>query len=831
MTHPCSNARRLLAAAAVLAINVSWAQSTEEAWLTGGHDWRQSYFSPLTDIGPSNVEQLGFAWQYDIDFDSMLQATPVVVDGVMYTSGSGGIVYALDPATGRQLWKFQPTLDPAFNGEVGYGLTNRGVAVTAGKVYVGAIDGTLYALHAENGSVVWKVDTINDRTRAYSITGAPYIAGNKVVIGNAGAELDARGYVTAYDLETGKQAWRFFTVPGDPKKGFEHPELKAAAKTWSKDSLWEVGLGGTAWDGMAYDPELNIVYVGTGNGTPWDRNVRSPGGGDNLFLSSILAINADTGRLIWHYQTTPGDTWDYTATQKMILADLTIDGRQRRVLMQAPKNGFFYVLDRQTGELLSAKNYTQVNWASGIDMKTGRPIETGLADYSGGAKLVRPGPNGARAWQPMSYNGVTGLVYIPVFDTTAVFAPVAEKFEYKKGNFNEGVHRAVVMPDGELLVLSLPEGLKFDQPLPRPKMFLRAWDPVTQKAAWEVDITGTVEKGAMIRRPGGVMSTASELVFQGDLDGHFKVFHGRTGAQLRDINVGTSMMAAPMTYKVNGEQYVAIMAGIGVYPGYVDYHYGNKGRVIAFKLGGGDVPQRPLVSQSTPAASGPPVADTGTPEQIAGGKALFAQHCAMCHANGRAPDLTRSTAATHAEFKDIVLNGARSAKGMPNFAHVISEEDAQAIQAFIINAAWAAAKETSSPPSASAQTLARRMIVRCEAYATEKKLTPLSIAVVDESGTLVEFLRQAGASAASADVALLKARTAARVQAPTKVLGEVAASDPTARETYALMQWITMAGGWPFTDSDGTTRGAIGVSGALPEDDSACAEQAAKAST
>jgi uncharacterized protein GlcG (DUF336 family) len=344
-----------------------------------------------------------------------------------------------------------------------------------------------------------------------------------------------------------------------------------------------------------------------------------------------------------------------------------------------------------------------------------------------------------------------------------------------------------------------------------------------------VDITGTPEKGATIRRPGGVMSTASELVFQGDLDGHFKVFHGRTGAQLRDINVGTSMMAAPMTYKIGDEQYVAIMAGIGAYPGYVDYRYGNKGRVVAFKLGGGDVPQRPLVSQSTPPSGEPPLPDTGTPEQIASGKALFAQHCAMCHANGRAPDLTRSSAATHTGFKDIVLKGARATKGMPSFAEVISEKDAQAIQAFIINAS--ALKQTPAATTASAPTLARQMIARCEVYATEKKLTPLSIAVVDESGTLIEFLRQTGASPATADVALSKARTAARVQAPTKVLGEVAAKDATARETYALMQWITMAGGWPFTDSNGVTRGAVGVSGALPDDDSACAERAAQGST
>ncbi len=830
---PCRRASRLLLAAATLAMNVALAQThapaTDDSWLTGGRDWQQSYYSPLTDINSSNVDKLGFAWQHDIDFTGMLEATPIVVDRVMYTSGNGGIVFALDAVTGRLLWKFEPTMDPKFNAQVGYGPINRGVAVSDGKVYVGAVDGWLYALNAADGAVVWKVDTITDRARAYSITGAPYIAGKRVIVGNAGAELDARGYITAYDTATGKQSWRFFTVPGDPKKGFEHPELKEAAKTWSRNSLWEVGLGGTAWDGMAYDPELNLFYVGTGNGTPWDRNVRSPGGGDNLFLSCILAINPDTGRLVWHYQTTPRDTWDYTATQKMVLADLTIDGRKRRTIMQAPKNGFFYVLDRQTGELLSAKPYTKVNWASGIDMKTGRLIETGLADYTNQPRLVTPGPNGARAWQPMSYNSVTGLVYIPVFDSTAVFATVAEKFQYKKGNFNEGVHRAVVLADGELLVLSLPDGVKFDQPLPRAKMFLRAWDPVAQRAAWEVDISGTVEKGAMLRRPGGVMSTASALVFQGDLDGHFKVFDGRTGAQLRDINVGTSMMAAPMTYRIADEQYVAVMAGIGEYPGYADYHYGNKGRIVAFKVGGGDVPQRPVISRAAAPSNAPPVPDTGTPEQIASGKALFVQHCAMCHANGRAPDLTRMTAATHGEFQAIVLKGARSVRGMPNFDQVISEKDAQAIQAFIINAAAITAKESPSSPAASVQTSARRMIASCEAYATEKKLTPLSIAVVDESGALLEFTRQAGASSVTGEAALIKARTAAKVQVPTNVLATVAADNPATRDFYALLQLATLPGGWPFADSDGKVRGAVGVSGALPEDDSACAQRGAEA--
>lgn len=555
-----------------------------DSWLTAGRDWRQSYYSPLADIDATNIERLGYAWGYDLDFSSTLEATPLVVDGVMYTSGNRGNVYALAAATGRLLWKFEPVIDAKFDPEAGYGYINRGVAVSQGKVFVGAIDGWLYALSAADGSVVWKVNTITDHGRAYSSTGAPYIAGNRVVIGNAGAEYDARGYFTAYDTETGKQAWRFFTVPGDPKKGFEHPELKLAARTWAANSRWDVGLGGTVWDGMAYDPELNLLYVGTGNGAPWDRNIRSPGGGDNLFLSCILALSPDTGRLVWYYQTVPGDTLDYTATQKMILADLTIDN-----------------------------------------------------------------------------------------------------FEYQQRQLNWGVNQSLVQPDGTLPAGTLPDGVQLDQPVPRPKMFLRAWNPVEQRLAWEVEMTGAVAGSYFLRRPGGVVSTASGLVFQGHIDGHFRVFDARTGAQLRDIYVGTSMMAAPMTYRIAGEQYVSIMAGVGDYPGYADELYGTKGRIVTFKLDGGDVPLRPLLARTAAAAADELPPDTGTEEQISSGRTLFERNCAMCHSGGRAPDLTRMSAATHKEFLDIVLQGTRSQRGMPGFHDALSPEQAQAIQAFVIH--------------------------------------------------------------------------------------------------------------------------------------------------
>jgi len=822
-------------AAAIVLATASFAASADDrdadSWPTLGRDWKQSYYSPLTGINADNIAQLGYAWGYDLQFTSTLEATPIVIDGVMYTSGNGGRTYALDAATGALRWKFEPTLDSKIDYEgAGYGFVNRGVAVSHGKVFVGAADGWLYALNTATGAVVWKVQTIEDRNRSYSMTGAPYIAGNKVVIGNAGAEYDARGYFTAYDIETGRKVWRFYTVPGDPKKGFEHPELKMASKTWSPKARYDVGLGGTVWDGMAYDPQLNLLYVGTGNGAPWDRRIRSPGGGDNLFLSCILAINPDTGRMVWYYQVTPADTLDFTATQKLILADLTIGGRERHVIMQAPKNGFFYVLDRQTGELLSAKPYSKMTWATGVDMKTGRPQETEMTDYSKVPRVLLPGPVGAHQWQPMSHNPVTGLVYIPAQEIAAVFMPLTAPYEYKKGTLAWGVNQALVEPDGTLPAGTLPEGMKLDQPLPRPKMFLRAWNPVEQKLAWEVEMTGDVAPGYFLRRPGGVMSTASSLVFQGNIDGHFRVFDARTGAQLRDINVGTSIMAAPMTYRVGGEQYVSVMAGTGAaFQGYADYKYGNLGRIVTFKLGGGDVPLRPMLTQNTAPAEPGALPPPGTPEQVAEGRGLYERNCALCHAQGRAPDLSRMSAATHAEFADILLKGTRAAKGMPNFGNALSQADVAALHAFVIDVAGGAKKGKESP-TPEAEPLAARLIERCAAYAAQNKLGPLSIAVVDESGTLLAFTRQKGASPVSAEVAMLKAKSAARVGAPTAVLADVAKQDQAARDTYSLLQLVAMPGGWPFADADGTVRGAVGVSGALPKDDSACAQHAVESS-
>lgn len=677
-----------------------------QSWLTGGRDAQQSYFSPLQSINKGNVSRLGFAWQYETDVTTGFQATPIVVDGAMFTSGPNGTVYALDAPSGEQLWKFEPPADDRTVGRLMYGKANRGVAVWKGKIFVASFDGYLFALDARTGSVVWKADTINDRSRGYSITGAPYIAKNSVVVGNSGGELDARGYVTAYDTETGSQRWRFFTVPGDPKLGFEHPELKLAAKTWDPNSRWDVGLGGTAWDGMAYDRKLNLLYVGTGNGVPHMRRIRSPSGGDNLFLACILALNADTGALVWHYQTTPGDNWDYTATAKMILADLRIDGKLRQVVMQAPKNGFFYVLDRATGELISAKPYVNVTWASHIDQRTGRPVETEQAEYYDQPKLVAPTTTGGHNWQPMAFNPHTGLVYIPAMEIPAAFARSKNQFVYNKGGYNHST-LTVVSPvsgpwspqDGEAREI-LDRLDKRLLPAHAAQGFLRAWDPVRQRLAWEVDTSGEwTDQTFAGWNGGGVMTTAGGLVFQGRGSGELKVYDADSGAVLHQVDVGTSIMAAPMTYSVGGEQYVAVMAGLGGalgrshLPGTAAFKYGNRGRIVAFKLKGGPVPHYPELDHSVKQLSEPPLKRRGTYQQLETGARLFREHCSTCHLNNGGtgiPDLRRMNAQTHAEFDDIVRKGTRSGRGMASFGGILSAGDSEALHSYLIDQAWQA---------------------------------------------------------------------------------------------------------------------------------------------
>lgn len=660
------------------------ADDEPEHWMTAGRNVGEHHHSPLAQINAANVDELGFAWEYDArsrrgQTSRGLEATPVVVDGVMYTSGAWGVVFALDAKTGDELWRYDPDVDGSYARLACCDVVNRGVEVRNGRVYVGTLDGYLVALDAETGEVVWKVDTITDRTRSYTITGAPQIAGDKVVIGNSGGEFGVRGYITAYDTESGDFAWRFFTVPGDPADGFEHPEMEMAAETWDPNSNWEAGGGGTVWGEMAYDPELNLLYVGTGNSSPYPQKFRSPDGGDNLFLVSVLAIDPDTGRLVWHYQTTPGEQWDYTATQHMILADLEIDGEPRKVLMQAPKNGFFYVLDRETGEFLSAKPFVTVNWASHIDPETGRPVLTGQGDYSDEPKLVFPAMPGGHNWQPMAYSPTTGLVYFPAIGMPMLYR-AHEKFTYRSGTMNRGA-------DGFLP--PVPDDLKeyMNEP-PEPTDLgerLLAWDPVAQREAWSVPLESFMN--------GGALSTDGNLVFQGTAAGQFVAYNAETGQQLEAIDVGTGIMAGPMTYSVDGEQFVAVMAGYGgallsSYPrGSAARSYENYGRILAFELGGGPTPLPPERDLPTEIPA-PPRLDASD-EEVRNGQNLYAESCARCHGSVERdhgsgfPNLAFLARARHEAFEAIVLEGAMSYGGMASFADVLTEQEVQAIQAFI----------------------------------------------------------------------------------------------------------------------------------------------------
>jgi len=675
-------------------------------WLHGGRDYGQSHYSPLTQINRGTVTRLGYAWHLDLPMEHGYEATPLMADGVLYGSGPQGIAFAVDAASGELQWQFDPDIDPQFMRKVCCGVVNRGVALSGDRLFVGALDGYLYALDRHDGSVLWRVDTFTDRGRGYTITGAPYIANDLVIIGNAGAEFDARGYFTAYDAETGEQRWRFFTVPDNPEGPWEHPELAAAAPSWDPDSLWQVGLGGTVWDGMAFDPNLNLLYVGTGNAAPYPRKLRSPKGGDNLYLASILAINPDSGRLVWHYQTTPGDNWDYTATQKMILTELEIEGRTRRVLMQAPKNGFFYVLDRETGELLSAEPYASVNWASHVDQVTGRPVETSQAEYYYHPKLIFPGPQGAHNWQPMSYSPDTGLVYIPVKEAGAIWTLPEEPFEYQRGGLNSHSQYIFTTP-GEwgldsALAKTLPpfEELAAGQPDTTIRGFLRAWDPVAQRLVWQQETSGPwVGNMNAFWNGGGLLSTGGGLVFQGRGTGDLVALDAASGATLHSIAVGASMMAAPMTYSIEGVQYVAILTGIGggngndYVPGMAAYTYGNQGRLVAFRLDGGEVPLRPVIARTEAGLVQPPVPRRGTPEQIAAGASHYLRNCAKCHSNidGRGsgiPDLRLMDAATHAAFADILLQGTLVAKGMGNFSDLLQPSEVDDLHSYLIDEAW-----------------------------------------------------------------------------------------------------------------------------------------------
>ena len=544
------------------------------------------------------------------------------------------------------------------------------------KIFVGTLDGRLIALNAQTGAVIWEKMTVND-SKPYSITGAPRIIKDKVIIGNGGADFGVRGYVSAYDTDDGEMAWRFYTVPGNPDEGFENSAMEMASKTWKGAKWWEYGGGGTVWDSMAYDPDLDLLYIGTGNASPWNYKIRSPGGGDNLFVSSIVALRPETGEYVWHYQTTPGDNWDYTATQHIILADITIKGEARKVLMQAPKNGFFYVIDRTNGELLSAEKYVQATWASHIDLETGRPVKTDLADYDEAEKLIFPGALGGHNWMPMSYNPKTGLVYIPAQE---LYMPMKkdDDYEYDAKGWNTAGDLTVMAPPKNLLQLML---------LARSiRGRLSAWDPVEQKEVWKQYLT--------LPWNGGILSTDGNLVFQGTSDGELVAYDAKSGEKKWSEDLKNGIVAAPITYSIDGRQYVTVVVGYGgvfaLQAGLPPKNTGGpiNGRIVTFALDGDlKLPERPrnLEMPKPPA----PIEDQAS---IARGEDLYHWECHMCHGAGAVgggvlADLRYMSAETHEKFNAITLGGLYVDKGMVGFASRLSEQDVEDIHAYLIQRA------------------------------------------------------------------------------------------------------------------------------------------------
>ncbi|MBD3728978.1 MAG: PQQ-dependent dehydrogenase, methanol/ethanol family [Sphingomonadales bacterium] len=668
-------------------------------WDNPSGDWSESRFSRLEDITPGNVGQLGLAWEYDLGTNRVQEATPVVAGGVMYASGNLGRVYALDAATGKELWTFTPEVDMQANRYACCDQANRGLALAQGKVFVGALDGWLYALDAKTGRLVWKTNTIADGRRSHTITGAPEIAGDVVVIGNGGADYDGRGYVTAYRINDGSQAWRFWIVPHDPKLGpQESPELEAAVKTWDANSRWDIGGGGHAWDAITYDPLLDQLIIGTGNGGPYPWKTRSPAGGDNLYLDSLVALDPRTGAMKWYFQETPRDSWDLTAVQPMVLAELEVDGKPRPVIIHAPKNGFMFVIDRATGKPLAANAIVRTSWASGWDLQTGRPkLTPEYSEYSQSPKIVFPASPGARNWFPAAWDPARKLYFGNVLDMgNLMFVPpgLGLGFTHRAQAPNPGAALLFTPDLAGLLDGFPPEMQDRVKALPQWQWVkdkpwsnqLRAIDPLTGKTRWAVDMEGWQDRS-------GVMATASGLLFTGTVGGQMQARSSDTGKLLWSMDTGSAIMAAPMTYRVGGVQYVAVQTGFGgggwpFVPGYsASYRYGNANRILVFRLGGGKVPIPPELPPLEVAPLPPAQAPGVTPETIARGQQLFMASCAMCHANlprSPAPDLRRISPEVHAQFDEIVLRGLLLPGGMPRWDDLLSEDDVHAIHAYLI---------------------------------------------------------------------------------------------------------------------------------------------------
>jgi len=633
-------------------------QADGRDWPAFGRTYGEQHFSPLDEINARNVGRLGLAWSLDLPVGNSVTG-PVVVDGVIYIARGYSVVHAIDAASGRELWVYDPKAPEAAGRKLRFNWGSRGIAWWNGKVYTGTVDGRLIAIDAKTGRPVWSVLTV-DPKNAGSITGPPRVFDGKVIIGQSGADFDDfRGYVTTYDAETGRQLWRFHLVPGNPAEGFESPAMEMAAKTWSGE-WWKYGGGGNVWNAFTYDAETGTIILGTGNGSPWNHRIRSNGVGDNLFLCSIVALDADTGAYKWHYQVNPAETWDYNSSTDMQLADLKIGGRTRKVLMTAPKNGFFYVIDRMNGKLISAEPIVPVSWATHIDLKTGRPAEVRGARYPDGSRfLMKPGPMGAHTWLPMAYSPQTRLAYIPAIELMSYYDDVGIDVKNWKRwpgyALDGGLNATIVAPD---------------EAGTNGTSSLLAWDPVAQKKVWQVPTPAFWN--------GGVLATGGDLVFQGQIDDRFNAYDAKSGTRLWSFDTGGPVLAPPVSYAVNGRQYVTVLTGVGTGGGAlgplvarfgIDYRTQAR-RVLTFVLDG---------NASLPMTEPPPlrpVADPGFRPDAARAAQVaerYGRYCTFCHgveaiSAGVGPDLRASAVPLDAAaFASVVRDGALVARGMPRF--------------------------------------------------------------------------------------------------------------------------------------------------------------------
>ena len=657
-------------------------------WLAYGRTHNEQRFSPLKLINATNVGDLGVDWHLDLPSDVGLVSTPLVIDGILYFTGSMNRVRAVNARTGKLLWQHDPQVAQEIAGHKKAGwVHNRGLSAYGDKIFAATWDGRLQAIHRTSGKLLWSVRTFELDEPLY-ITGAPKAFKGKVLIGNGGTEAGpTRGYVTAYDADTGALAWRFYIVPGNPADGFENAAMAMAAKTWS-GNWWEHGGGGNAWHAFTYDDELDQLYIGTGNGSPWNQKLRSPAGGDNLFLCSVVALDPDSGEYLWHYQTVPGETWDYNSNMDIVLADLKVEGRQIKALMHAPKNGFFYVIDRRDGKLISAEKFADVNWATHIDPVSGRPVERNGARYEDGFENIYPSPFGAHSWHAMSYNPGTGLVYLPTIHTSADFKDEAYDETWRSVAFEGGT--AVDWSKG-----ADPRSYAGE---------LQAWDPVAQRQVWSVPQSSAWASGTL--------TTAGNLVFQGEADGHFRAYDAAKGQLLWSYDAGLGISAPPITYALDGKQYLSVLVGYGggyasrLTPGTeaLGWAYGvHTRRLLTFSLGGeGEVPAQPAPHFPEPILEAGFEIDAALAEE---GATLYLQKaCYACHgvdvvAGGMAPDLRASAvplSEMEAVFRSVVRDGARVARAMPGFPD-IKDRELEALRHYIRRAAHESAQREAMP--------------------------------------------------------------------------------------------------------------------------------------